>query len=227
MASDSKNHRAAVLVVEDDESLARSIAGILGDSGYTVTVCGDGGKGLDAAKTGEFDAVLTDFRLPGLGGMALIEALQASNPRLPVIMMTSHGSTDTAIGATKIGAFDYLVKPFETAELTGADSHRIGRLQQADGGTLFLDEIGDMPASIQVKLLRALQEKRIQPLGSSEDLAVDVSEAIDLANGRQGNASQWLGISRVTLRQKLARYAIAPRSTSSTSSTSRASAADG
>jgi DNA-binding NtrC family response regulator len=61
--------------------------------------------------------VLTDFRLPGRSGLELVERLHTSQPRLPVIVMTAHGTTETAIDATKLGAYDYLLKPFEMQDL--------------------------------------------------------------------------------------------------------------
>ena len=278
----SESDRPRILIVEDDTTLADLVSTLLQDEGFDAEVRNDGADGARAAAEGNFDLVITDYRLPGKGGMELLEEVHESNPRLPVIMMTSFGTSETMIGAAKRGVFEYLVKPFEMDDLieaankairssrlmfrpveigneekeggipiigacpamqevfkeigrvaptnasvlirgetgtgkelvaraiyqhserakepfvavncgaipetlleselfghrkgafTGADMNRIGRLEQADGGTLFLDEIGDMPIATQVKLLRALQEKTIQPLGSSDEVDVDV-----------------------------------------------------
>jgi DNA-binding NtrC family response regulator len=72
---------------------------------------------LSRAARDAFDLVLTDLRLPGLNGLDLVRELHRAKPRLPIILMTAHGTTETAIQATQSGAFDYLLKPFEMAEL--------------------------------------------------------------------------------------------------------------
>lgn len=273
----------SILVVEDDEDIAASLEMILGGEGYAITLCDDGAEALEKSREETFDVVLTDFRLPGMGGLDLMAALRADRPLRPVILMTAHGNTQLAIESTKKGAFDYLLKPFDIEELleivgkavragrtmgrrvrlgtpaetggepsllgscramqrvykeigryaetdatvlilgetgtgkelvaraiyqhsdradapfvavncgaipenlleselfghvrgsfTGATSDRVGRFEQANGGTLFLDEIGDLPLPVQVKLLRVLQERVIQPLGSNREIPVDV-----------------------------------------------------
>ena len=76
-----------------------------------------GDDGLGVAERGCFDVVITDLKLPGQDGMELVRRLHAAQPRLPIILMTAHGTTDTAIEATKQGAYDYLLKPFEMEEM--------------------------------------------------------------------------------------------------------------
>jgi DNA-binding NtrC family response regulator len=246
-----------------------------------VDTAARGDAGLEQARKEHFDVVLTDLRLPGIDGLELVERLHADKPKQPIILMTAHGTTETAIEATKKGACDYLLKPFEADELldlvasavassrlmsepvemgaespsrsaiigtsramqaiykeigrvaatpatvlirgatgtgkeliaraiyqhsdraakpfiavncaaipdtlleselfghergafTGAQARRIGRFEQAHGGTLFLDEIGDLNANTQGKLLRVLQERCIQRLGSEANIPVDV-----------------------------------------------------
>ena len=272
----------AILVAEDDADIGASLEMILGAEGYEVTVCGDGLEALERSKESAFDLVLTDFRMPGMGGLDLLKHLREAHPLRPVILMTAHGNTELAIEATKRGAYDYLLKPFDIDELidvvaqamkagktmrqrvrmgessttgepsllgssrpmqnvykeigriapadvtvlilgetgsgkelvaraiyqhsqrnekpfvavncgaipenlleselfghvrgafTGATADRIGRFEQAHGGTLFLDEIGDLPMPVQVKLLRVIQERLVQPLGSNREIPVDV-----------------------------------------------------
>jgi DNA-binding NtrC family response regulator len=229
------------------------------------------------------DLVLLDVRLPGMSGLETFLALREIDSKLPVIIMTAFGTTETAIEATKLGAFDYVLKPFDIPDIlkliaqaleagrfmrsqveidilgnktsdeiiigqskpmqeiykaigrvapteatvlirgesgtgkelvaraiyqhshraqkpflvincvaipetlleselfgyekgafTGAVARRMGRIEQANGGTIFLDEIGDMPFSIQAKILRLLQEKSIERLGGREPIPVDV-----------------------------------------------------
>ena len=108
---------AKILIVEDDASTARSLHKVLRDEGYLVEVSSRGDDGLEAAKRGNYDLVITDLKLPGLAGLDLVRELHAEKPRLPIVLMTAHGTTETAIEATKLGACEYLMKPFEPDEL--------------------------------------------------------------------------------------------------------------
>jgi nitrogen regulation protein NR(I) len=106
-----------ILLIEDDARLAANLRQVLEDKGFTVTHAARGDDGLQRAGNAAFDVVLTDLRLPGLGGLDLVRQLHAAQPRLPVLLMTAHGTIETAIEATKLGAYDYLQKPFEMEEL--------------------------------------------------------------------------------------------------------------
>ena len=108
---------AKILLVEDDSGLASALGRVLADEHCQVTVEPRGDTGLAAALAASFDVIITDLKLPGLNGLELIRQLHARLPRLPIILMTAHGTTETAIEATKLGAFDYLLKPFEMEEL--------------------------------------------------------------------------------------------------------------
>ena len=106
-----------ILLVEDDFSLAGSLERVLSLAGYGVTVAACGEVGRDRASENRFAAVLTDFKLPGLSGLELVKQVHATNRRVPIILMTAHGTAELAIEAIKWGAYDYLLKPFEMPDL--------------------------------------------------------------------------------------------------------------
>jgi nitrogen regulation protein NR(I) len=111
------NPPAKILLVEDDSAIVTTLRRVLADEGYAVSVETAGDAGLARAKAEAFDVVLTDLKLPGLNGLELVRELHAARPRLPILMMTAHGTTDTAIEATQSGAYEYLLKPFEMPEM--------------------------------------------------------------------------------------------------------------
>src|SRR5207249_2140105 len=106
-----------ILLIEDDAGIVGGLKKELQVEGYEVAVAGRGDTGLAQAKAQPFDVVITDLKMPGLSGLELVEQLHASKPKLPIILMTAFGTTETAIEATKLGAYDYLLKPFDMAQL--------------------------------------------------------------------------------------------------------------
>lgn len=274
---------SAILIVDDDPQLRQSFEKLLSGEGHTVKTASSGEAGLASVQKQVPDLLIMDVRLPGMSGLETFAAVREVEPKLPVIIMTAFGTTETAIQATKMGAFDYVLKPFEIPDIlslieqaleagrfmrsmveidvapqaaktdaiigrskpmqevykaigrvaptdatvlirgesgtgkelvaraiyqyslradkpflvincvaipetlleselfgyekgafTGAVSRRVGKIEQANGGTVLLDEIGDMPFSIQAKILRLLQEKSIERLGGREPIPVDV-----------------------------------------------------
>jgi DNA-binding NtrC family response regulator len=109
--------RPKIQLIEDDSSIAASLKKELHAEGYDVAISTRGDDGLAAALEEPYDLVITDLKMPGLSGLQLVERLHAAKPKLPVIMITAFGTTETAIEATKLGAYDYLLKPFDMAEL--------------------------------------------------------------------------------------------------------------
>ncbi len=108
---------ARILLIEDDPAIVMTLRRLLVEEGYQVRVETRGDSGLERARTEPFEVVLTDMKLPGLNGLDLVRELHRTKPLLPILLMTAHGTTDTAIEATKSGAYDYLLKPFEMPEL--------------------------------------------------------------------------------------------------------------
>ncbi len=278
MAAEKKQ----VLVADDEPNLRRVLSAQLSRDGFEVHVAEDGEQALKVLADHHIDVVITDLRMPKLDGMELLKRIVADYADIPVIMITAHGTVHTAVEALKVGAFDYVTKPFDRAEFqsviakaarsrelagqlylgdnteergrfrligqsavmqevyqlidraadtpstvlitgesgtgkeliaralhehssrkerafirvncaalppelieselfgyekgafTGAVTSKPGRFELADGGSLFLDEIGEIPASMQVKLLRAIQESEFERVGGVKTIGVDV-----------------------------------------------------
>ena len=133
-----------VLLVEDDSALGNSIKRLLTGEGYELEWARNGKEALElVCSNSRFQAVVTDFRMPEMGGLQLLEKLRADHPHLPVILMTAHGGADLAIEATRKGAFDYLLKPFKLVELVEV----VDRAIESSRLTEKPVEIGSTPES--------------------------------------------------------------------------------
>jgi DNA-binding NtrC family response regulator len=274
-----------ILIVEDDAVMRQSCAKVFLLKGFEVVEASSANEALDEIRAcGDIDIVLTDLKLPGMDGVALLEEVKILDAGIEVVLMTGYGSIKNAVNAMKHGAADYITKPFDTDELlmtigkivqlsdlrdevyqlrselhekyrfdnivgtsrlmqgvykkieaarktdstvlicgesgtgkelvaraihynglradtpfvpvncaavpkelveselfghkkgafTGAFTDSAGLFGAANGGTIFLDDILDMPYASQAKLLRALQERRIRPVGGAEEVPVDV-----------------------------------------------------
>jgi two-component system, NtrC family, response regulator PilR len=273
-----------VLVVDDEQSMRDLLAIMLRQAGYEVTVADGGETAVEALKAESFDLVVTDLRMRKVDGLAVLRAAKEHAPRTVVLVVTAYASTETAVEAMKLGAYDYVTKPFKLDELkvtvanalerrrlqeenlalkrqlhrergfenfvgrstkilevfetirktadsgstvmitgesgtgkelvaqalhwessrrsgpfvsvncgavpealmeselfghvkgafTGAVANTEGLFAAADGGTLFLDEITEVAHTVQVKLLRAIQERQIRRVGDTRDVKVDV-----------------------------------------------------
>ncbi|WP_157017962.1 sigma-54-dependent transcriptional regulator [Mesorhizobium xinjiangense] len=277
--------RGAILFVDDEPELRESAGEWLTVSDFDVCLAADAGEALGLLSAERFDALVTDVRMPGMDGLALLDAIRRTDIRLPVILLTGHGDVPLAVDAMRRGAHDFLEKPYDAdhlvavldravaerrlhgelerlrktsdttsdletrlvgsaasialirerirqladvnvdvlimgetgtgkevvaralhdtgrrrarpfvalncaaipesvfeAELfghergafTGAVQARTGRIAHADGGTVFLDEIESMPPALQAKLLRVIQERIVEPIGSNRQMPVDV-----------------------------------------------------
>jgi two-component system nitrogen regulation response regulator GlnG len=274
-----------LLVVDDESSVSNVFSRIFREDGVEVVTAPTAAAGLATFDERRPDAVVLDVLLPDRSGLAVFREIHQLDPKVPVILTTDRSESDTAIEATRLGAFDYLVKPLDYGEVrrlvgrafeigrlsgdpvslgpepgrlpaeadalvgrclamqavykaigrvapqtvtvliqgesgtgkelvaravyqhsnraegpflvvncaaipetlleselfghergafTGADRRRIGKFEQCHGGTLFLDEIGDMPLSLQSKILRVLQDQRFERLGGNQTIATDV-----------------------------------------------------
>ena len=123
------NAAARILLIEDDSGITDTLQRVLAAEGHEVAIEKRGDDGLARAIKDSFNLVITDLKLPGLNGLELVRQLHTAKPRLPIILVTAFGTTETAIEAMKVGAYDYLLKPFDIPQLIelvrkAADSNR-------------------------------------------------------------------------------------------------------
>ncbi len=113
-----------VLVVDDDASILGVVSEVLEDDGYEVTTAASGEEAIEVLGNDKFALVMSDIRLPGINGIGLLEHIKRVSPRTAVIIITSHGSMQTSIEAIKLGADDYILKPFEDLSLISDSAKR-------------------------------------------------------------------------------------------------------
>ncbi|HWI19835.1 MAG TPA: sigma-54 dependent transcriptional regulator [Vicinamibacterales bacterium] len=116
----SPSHPKTVLVIDDDESLRRVVEYNLHEEGYRVLIAADGAGGWRTFQAETVDLVLTDVRMPEMDGIEVLTRIKAMQADVPVIMLTAHGTINSAVEAMKLGAFDYLTKPFNREQLKAA-----------------------------------------------------------------------------------------------------------
>ncbi|HET9931015.1 MAG TPA: sigma-54 dependent transcriptional regulator, partial [Polyangiaceae bacterium] len=168
--------RKQILVVDDEPNLRRVLTAQLERDGYDVHTAEDGEQALSTLREHHVDLVITDLRMPKLDGMELLRRVVAMDDELPVVMLTAHGTVDNAVEALKTGAFDYITKPFDQAEvrtivrkalktrdLSSVEASRAAQAQ--DGGARYgiigqsagilelyavLDRVADTPTTVLI-----------------------------------------------------------------------------
>ena len=164
--------RPRILLCDDEVNIRRVLGALLKQAGYEVHAEPDGEAALARVRTapsGTFDAVISDIRMPKMDGMQLLHALSHEDPQLPVILLTAHGSVDSAVEAVKAGAFDYLEKPFEieqikavlgkavaTRERTGASVGKASPAPSASPPGDPSEEVGMIGDSPQMQRVREI-----------------------------------------------------------------------
>jgi two-component system, LuxR family, response regulator FixJ len=124
-------HRGKVYVIDDDEAMRESLDFLLGSADFHVTLFESALNFLDTLSTVDFGCVISDVRMPGIDGIELLKRMKASTSLLPVVIMTGHGDVPLAVEAMKLGAADFVEKPFEDDRLIGMIE---AALRQAEPG---------------------------------------------------------------------------------------------
>ena len=106
-----------ILIIDDEASIRKSLSGALMDEGYEVMTAGSGEEGLGLVVNGSFDAVLLDIWMPGIDGLETLKRIKAAIPDQLVLIMSGHGTVETAVKATKLGAYDFIEKPLSLEKL--------------------------------------------------------------------------------------------------------------
>lgn len=147
-----------ILVVDDEDSIRASLAGILEDEGFRVTFANDGVTALDAVRKEQPDLVLLDIWMPRMDGIETLRKLKEDHPSLIVIMMSGHGTIETAVKATKMGAYDFIEKPLSLEKLLLCVRNALGMLRLKDENKTLRDlafrdrqMTGSSPAMLQLK----------------------------------------------------------------------------
>jgi len=176
-----------ILVVDDDESLRRITQLQLQEAGYAVITASDGAEALRRIAEDRPALVITDLKMPGMSGLELLKTLRGDYPELPVVMITAHGTVQTAVAAMKEGAFDYITKPIDYEELVLV----VDRALERQG---LIEEVQHLRAAIEEKYGFDKIIGRSQALLRVLNLAsrVAMSDSIVLIQGETGTGKELL-----------------------------------
>ena len=130
-----------ILVVDDEESICQSLQGILTDEGYEVRAVGSGEEALKAIEEDPPDLVLLDIWLPGMDGLEALKIIKSENPQVQVIMMSGHGTIETAVKATKLGAFDFIEKPISLEKVVLLVNHALDLVRLEEENKLLKQKV--------------------------------------------------------------------------------------
>ena len=158
-----------ILIIDDEAAIRSSLTGALKDENYEVMAAGSGEEGLDFVANNPYDIVLLDVWMPGIDGMETLKRIKSVVPDLPVIIMSGHGNIETAVKATKLGAYDFVEKPLSLEKLlvTLRNACTFSQLNQEN--ELLRSQVFKMPQMIgSSKRILELKEQvsRIAPLNS-------------------------------------------------------------
>ncbi|MCB1154488.1 sigma-54-dependent Fis family transcriptional regulator, partial [bacterium] len=150
---------ALILIVDDEKNMRRVLAANLARDGHETMEAASGRDALVECAGQTPDCVLTDLKMPDMDGMDLLAHLNAQDPHLPVVMLTAHGTVQTAVEAMKRGAFDYLTKPFDTDELLQTVRRAVETRRLDDREPAESVDTADLTANEAMRKLYALADK--------------------------------------------------------------------
>ena len=166
---------ARILIVDDEESIRLSVSDVLADEGYEPIVAVDGAEALQGLEKDLPDLVLLDVAMPGRDGIVVLEELRRAWPDLPVVMMSGHGTIETAVRATKLGAYDFLEKPLSYDKLLLCIRHVLESVRLSRENEALRDElrqarqiIGDSP------VMQKLKEQIVELHAHLQENGVDI-----------------------------------------------------
>lgn len=149
---------AKILIIDDEKAICNTLKEILSYEKYEVDIANDGAEGIKKAETGNYDLVLSDIKMPKMDGIEVLQKLQEMNPDLPVVMISGHGTIETAVDALKKGAYDYISKPPDLNRLLVTVRNALDRSSLiTETKTLkrkifkTREMVGDSPAIAQIK----------------------------------------------------------------------------
>jgi len=159
-----KPPKARILVIEDDPAILNGLQDVLVFNGYSAVGMADGGQGLTAALTHEFDLILLDVMLPTLDGFSICQQIRAMKPGQAIVMITAKGSEDDIVSGFKAGADDYVPKPFSLRELMV----RVEAVLRRSGKSLGDERVTHHGIVFDGQNLQAIRDSRIQELTRRE-----------------------------------------------------------
>src|SRR5512147_1330618 len=156
------SQRAKILVVDDEANVLLTVAAILEQEGYDVDSAGGGEQAIQAIRSTHYDLVLTDLKMPAVDGLRVLEEVRKTSPSTVTVMMTGYGSVATALEAVQRGAYEYLLKPTDVADLKAAVRRSLERKRLSELDTLYrvsraLTSSFD-PASIASEVTQAVRQ---------------------------------------------------------------------
>jgi two-component system nitrogen regulation response regulator NtrX len=163
-----KPNEYTILLVDDEESIRNTLGGVLADEGFRVLTAADSGSGLEIIEDKSPDLVLLDIWMPDMDGIEALEVLKKKWPDLPVIMISGHGTVETAVKSTKLGAFDFIEKPLSIDKVVLTIEHalELTRLSR-EYKKLRKELVGSQELIGDSKAMREIR-KQIEKVGPTE-----------------------------------------------------------